>query len=193
MSHEAKEAFLSRWSRRKHEADVPVEPLPPPAASAPSVTLETSADALLELPPIESISVETDLTPYLQATVDQGLKRLALKKLFQDPHFHFANMDKLDIYIDDYSIADPLPAGMLEQLKFAQDYIFKDPTQPEIVSPETDKSASGAEVPLVTEAAPLPTKDHAGADSPLEETMNTAANETEKMSHFGSDENTGRD
>jgi hypothetical protein len=39
-------------------------------------------------------------------------------------------MDKLDIYIDDYSIADPLPESMLKELKFAQDYIFKDPTQP---------------------------------------------------------------
>jgi hypothetical protein len=131
MSEDKKsEAFLSRWSRLKRDAenappvaDALVAPLPTPGGQSEQVEPAP-------LPPIESISVESDITPYLQAKVNEGLKRMALKKLFQDSHFHFANMDKLDIYIDDYSIADPLPESMLKELKFAQDYIFKDPTQP---------------------------------------------------------------
>ena len=131
MSEDKKsEAFLSRWSRLKRDAenappvaDELVPPLPTPGGQSEQVEP-------VPLPPIESISVESDITPYLQAKVNEGLKRMALKKLFQDSHFHFANMDKLDIYIDDYSIADPLPESMLKELKFAQDYIFKDPTRP---------------------------------------------------------------
>jgi hypothetical protein len=37
-----------------------------------------------------------------------------MKKLFSDPHFNV--MDGLDIYIDDYSIAEPIPPSMLEKM-----------------------------------------------------------------------------
>jgi hypothetical protein len=37
-----------------------------------------------------------------------------MKKLFSDPHFNV--MDRLDTYIDDYGIADPIPLAMLRQL-----------------------------------------------------------------------------
>jgi hypothetical protein len=40
-----------------------------------------------------------------------------MKKLFSDPHFGV--MDRMDVYIDDYSLADPLPASMLRQLASA--------------------------------------------------------------------------
>ncbi len=53
--------------------------------------------------------------------MDEVLKRSALKKLFADPHFNV--MDGLDVYIDDYSKPDPLPAAMLAQLRQAQKII----------------------------------------------------------------------
>ena len=37
-----------------------------------------------------------------------------MKKLFADPHFNV--MDGLDIYIDDYSKADPIPEAMLRAM-----------------------------------------------------------------------------
>jgi hypothetical protein len=37
-----------------------------------------------------------------------------MKKLFSDPHFNI--MDRLDIYIDDYSIPDPIPMEMLKRM-----------------------------------------------------------------------------
>jgi hypothetical protein len=55
------------------------------------------------------------------------VRRSALKKLFQDPHFNV--MDGLDTYIGDYNTPDPLPDSMLKELQFAKDYIFKDPTK----------------------------------------------------------------
>ena len=41
-----------------------------------------------------------------------------MKQLFTDPHFNV--MDRLDIYIDDYSIPDPLPQSMLRQMASAK-------------------------------------------------------------------------
>ena len=39
------------------------------------------------------------------------VRNAAMKKLFADPQFNV--MDRLDTYIDDYSLPDPLPASML--------------------------------------------------------------------------------
>jgi hypothetical protein len=52
--------------------------------------------------------------PYLQPKVAEDVKRAALRKLFSDPQFNV--MDGLDIYIDDYTKPDPMPAGMLAKL-----------------------------------------------------------------------------
>jgi hypothetical protein len=47
-----------------------------------------------------------------------------LKKLFRDPRFNV--MDGLDVYIDDYSIADPLEPELARKLAHAR-YIFDPP------------------------------------------------------------------
>jgi hypothetical protein len=46
------------------------------------------------------------------------VRNAAMKKLFADPQFNV--MDRLDTYIDDYSLPDPLPASMLRQMASAQ-------------------------------------------------------------------------
>ena len=50
--------------------------------------------------------------------VEPGVRNAAMKKLFSDPHFNV--MDRLDIYIDDYSQPDPLPLSMLRQMASAK-------------------------------------------------------------------------
>jgi hypothetical protein len=50
----------------------------------------------------------------MKPDVDPQVQQAALKKMFTDPHFNV--MDRLDIYIDDYSQPDPLPMGMLERM-----------------------------------------------------------------------------
>ena len=50
--------------------------------------------------------------------VGEDVRRAALKKLFSDPHFNV--MDGLDVYIDDYSKTEPIPAAMLAGLRQAQ-------------------------------------------------------------------------
>ena len=50
----------------------------------------------------------------MASDVDREVKNAALKKLFGDPRFNV--MDGLDVYIDDYSKADPLPRSIVRQL-----------------------------------------------------------------------------
>ena len=106
---------LSRWSRRKlaAAAEAPA-PAPAPAvvpASAPGVS---GPPAPVELPPVESLTFESDFTAFLRPGVDDKVKRAALKQLFRDPRFNI--MDGLDTYIDDYTKADPIPPDILADL-----------------------------------------------------------------------------
>ena len=84
------------------QSNPPAPPLPPPQPAAP-----TLAD-------VDLLNRESDYGRFVQPGVDAGVRNAALKKLFSDPHFNL--MDRLDTYIDDYSLPDPLPAGMLRQM-----------------------------------------------------------------------------
>ena len=138
--------FLSRWSRRKlaavaqAEAVVPVAGESPaplrseaadplsvvPAAPDGAVSAEMLAGAAAEagLPPVESLSLSSDFTAFLKDEVSEALRRKALHKLFSDPHFN--QMDKLNIYIDDYSRPDPIPPEILAKLQHAREWLADD-------------------------------------------------------------------
>jgi hypothetical protein len=121
------ESFLSRWSRRKSVAKTaaPLEQAAePPASAAPvlPIAAEPVEDAPVAgpaaapepLPPVESLTPESDFTAFMKPEVDPSLRRQAFKKLIEDPRYNV--MDGLDVYIDDYSRADPLPEGWLEKM-----------------------------------------------------------------------------
>jgi hypothetical protein len=110
---EPKESFLARWARLKKAAQSIAESKP------------ATPSALPELPPIEGLNLESDFSAFLRAEVDEKLRRLALKKLFHDPHFNI--MDGLDVYIDDYSVSEPIPAAMVQQLLQAQAILTEEP------------------------------------------------------------------
>ena len=64
--------------------------------------------------PVETLTFDSDFTAFIQPGVDSLLRRQALKTLMNDPRFNV--MDRLDVYIDDYSIPDPMPEGWIEKL-----------------------------------------------------------------------------
>jgi hypothetical protein len=107
------EPFLTRWSRRKEEArrEVP-EPIPEKAEDP---------KAPPELPPLDKLTLDSDYRGFFHPKVSEDMRRAALKKLFSDPHFNV--MDGLDVYIDDYSKSEPIPAAMLASLKQAQNIL----------------------------------------------------------------------
>lgn len=138
------EGFLGRWSRRKQdvregkpvqepERQPVVEPQQPataPAAGpalakapAQGTTTVPAADAVATPPPptledVQALSRDSDFKPFVGRAVAPEVRNAAMKKLFSDPHFNV--MDGLDIYIDDYTQPDPLPASMLRQMASAQ-------------------------------------------------------------------------
>jgi len=123
---------LKRWSQRKHavarEAPNTAAPATPspvmPASTAVPAAGTTAKAADAALPPVESLTFDTDFTAFMKPDVDPSLKRDALKKLFTDPRFNV--MDGLDVYIDDYTKFEPLDAETARSLVSAR-YIFDPP------------------------------------------------------------------
>jgi hypothetical protein len=105
---EDKEAFLSRWSRLKREQ--PVE-----------TKTETPAPAL---PAVESLTAESDFAGFMHPKVKDALRRVALKKLFTDPHFNIP--DPFEPYSADFTGGDPIPPEMLATLNQTRTILFTD-------------------------------------------------------------------
>lgn len=125
-------SFLTRWSRLKHKA----------AAEKPAAPVRAEPANPAELPPVESLTFESDFTAYLKANVEESVKRAALKKLLHDPRFNV--MDGLDTYIDDYTKNDPIPEEMLKTLEHARSTLFPPHEQ-------TEEPAKAAETPPAEE------------------------------------------
>jgi len=116
------EPFLSRWSRLKRERD-DAEQAPAPvadsSADAPMLSDAQAADAPLpELPPIDELTPASDFRPFMDPRVPEALRRVALKKLYADPHFNVQDM--LDDFAEDYTLLETLPAGMADKLAHAR-------------------------------------------------------------------------
>jgi hypothetical protein len=155
---DAGENFLSRWSRVKSEtreaAQAPAVPAAPPAAQP------KTDNAPPELPPIEKLTIDSDFSGFFHPKVDEDLRRRALRKLFSDPHFNV--MDGLDVYIDDYSKSEPIPAAMLASLKQAQRIL-------EWAADNKDAAGTrGEEQPSIENAGP-PGREPVSAPAALEE------------------------
>ena len=182
------EGFLKRWSRLKSTADAaavapaqdrarsdadvaPVQAGPQSAAAAAAAPAQAGAPSP-DLPPVESLTADSDFSPFMQPGVEGDLRKSALKKLFDDPRFNV--MDGLDVYIDDYSKPDPIPQGWLERMnQVARLGVFQ-PQEPEqraepqapdpqaVAAPETpqlEPSSNVAERP----AAASPNQDFPGS------------------------------
>lgn len=155
MSDDAKDPFLSRWSRRKVSArrgETLSEPAVPPPAPVPAEPpASATAEPVIELPPLDTLQgLESDYKAFLHPEVDPATRSAALRKLFGDPHFN--TMDRLDVYIDDYSVPDPIPAAMLKTLSVARSLGLLD----EADEADKKKQAEAAAVPVVASSPEAP-------------------------------------
>ena len=180
------EGFFGRWSRRKQES-LAQQPEPETApergdekAQGPELSPEHAAAAQAEpgqsvasapLPTLEDVRAltpESDFQPFMRSGVGAEVRNAAMKKLFTDPHFNV--MDGLDIYIDDYSQPDPMPAGMLRKMASAQFLkLVPEPTEQASERPAQDPDGRGpagqvsqvvAQSPDSSAPAELPQHDH---------------------------------
>lgn len=162
------EKFLSRWSRRKQAEpeireredrrvsdELAIErgvtpPQPAPVQSIPA-----------DLPAVETLTADADFSRFMRADVPAATRNAAMKKLFGDPHFNL--MDGLDIYIDDYSKADPIPLAMLKDLAQSRMLHLFDDDEQKLAPAGLPATETVADAPAagVLAAAPAP----AAADS----------------------------
>lgn len=83
-------------------------------SSAPATPPTEPSEKLLLLDDVKALTQASDFKPFMAKNVGADVRNAAMKKLFTDPHYNV--MDGLDIYISDYSIADPIPESMLRQM-----------------------------------------------------------------------------
>ena len=99
-------------SKGLKNADVGVKsPAENADAAAP---LAKTPEAMPTLEDVLKLTHDSDFSAYVKPGIDPEVQREAMKKLFSDPRYNI--MDGLDIYIDDYSKADPIPLEMLKSM-----------------------------------------------------------------------------
>jgi len=114
MAAEDKEAFLSRWSRLKQQ-EAREEPAPA------NVQVDAAPPAL---PPVDKLTPESDFAPFMHPKVTDALRRVALKKLFLDPHFNVPDLN--EAYSGDWTGGDPISEELLKTLNQARTVLFRE-------------------------------------------------------------------
>jgi Protein of unknown function (DUF3306) len=105
------ETFLGRWSRLKHEERKD--------AKTPPEKPETEAP---KLPPVEELTPQSDFKAFMHPKVDQALRRVALKKMFNDPHFN--TPDPFEPFSGDWTGGEAISEEMLKTLNQARTQLF---------------------------------------------------------------------
>ncbi len=116
---------LSRWSRLKHEQRrLEQEKLEQQRLQREQAPTPGAAAEAAPLPPIETLTPESDFTGFMRPKVQDSVRRLALKKLFADPHFNIP--DAFEPFSGDWTGGDPIPPEMMKTLYQARTHLFSD-------------------------------------------------------------------
>lgn len=115
------EAFLSRWSKRKHsQRTIGLEDELDEAPQALAEQDEAPSDE--DMPPIETLTETSDYTGFLSPNVSEELRALALRKLFHSATFNVC--DGLDDYAEDFTnfakLGNIITSDMKHQLEEAR-------------------------------------------------------------------------
>ncbi|OVZ61201.1 hypothetical protein CDO44_06030 [Pigmentiphaga sp. NML080357] len=135
---------------------------------------------------LAALSPQSDFSSFMRPGVAQDVKLAALKKLFSDPHHNV--MDGLDVYIDDYSSPEALPASMLKKMVSARVLA--------LVEDEPEAAAGGAASAPENAAPNAPPADpspmdagqvdnaHDAAESSMLESDASAGSPSDGQAHF---------
>ena len=118
----------------------------------------------------QALTPASDFRPFMGQGVAPEVKNAAMKKLFADPHFNV--MDRMDIYIDDYSQPDPLPLAMLRQMNGAKFLnLFEDEDKAALAGSPAEDTLQTPGTP-VSDDVPVPASAHI---PPIEAPLNAQA------------------
>jgi hypothetical protein len=136
---------VPRWAKAGDVLPEPPAPAPVPAAEAspgrPAPTLEDVAQ----------LTPDSDYSVFVGQGVDKSVQRLALKKLFADPHFNV--LDRLDMYMDDYNKPSPVSAAMLASLDHARSALRRFVEDDPALAPASTPASAPAQAPALASAA----------------------------------------
>lgn len=162
-----------------------VDPAGSPAGDADSARASPSSEApqapaprpALTLADVERLTPESNFAPFTARDVDPQVRNAAMKKLFHSqPSFNA--MDGLDVYVDDYSVGEPLPKAIMRTMLQARalgllDDELKDQDKPEpdegngvSSAPDTQRPDEDADLQLQPLDAAGPGGTDPGADAP---------------------------
>jgi hypothetical protein len=214
----SKEGFLGRWSQRKQdiragkplaEPEIAVKPtaLNPNAVTnkaneaekTDKTTAKTTDIAAVEEKPevplptmadVHQLTAESDFSPFVAKNVSPEVRNSAMKKLFTDPHYNV--MDRLDIYIDDYSQPDPIPESMLRQMVSAKFLnLFKAEEEAEAAAEKAALEAKmGKTDPLIGDDAntvSMQSVAQSSTENSLEQTIDVSTPNTTPISGLNDD------
>jgi hypothetical protein len=105
-----KEKFLDRWSRLKRETEQLPEKKEEEASPAPA------------LPPVDELTPESEFSGFMHPKVEDALRRVALKKLFRDPHFNAP--DPFEPFSGDWTVGEPISEELMASLNQARTLLF---------------------------------------------------------------------
>jgi hypothetical protein len=122
-----KENFLGRWSRLKQEAEKE-QSLP-----------QKAEERAPELPPVDKLTSDSEFSGFMHPKVEDALRRVALKKLFADPHFNVP--DPFEPFSGDWTVGETISDEVLATLNQARTLLFsdKDKKQEEPVAEDQPK------------------------------------------------------
>jgi hypothetical protein len=120
----AGEDFLQRWSRRKaHAREEMLHPAttadpaeaPPVADPQPEPPPLTDAD----MPPVDSLTEDSDVSGFFSPGVSDKLRRIALRKIFSLSIYNVR--DGLDDYDEDFTVFEPLGDTVTADMRHRQE------------------------------------------------------------------------
>jgi len=155
--------FLARWSRLKRRARQPQSPdVASASATAATPAVETPPETL---PPVESLTAESDYRIFMQPGVPEVTRNAALQKLWRsDPVF--ANLDGLVEYGEDYAAVFKSTAAVRTVYRVLKGLSGKEEPAthdaPQSASPVANTPAGDA--PPAIKESPTPVADD-GSDS----------------------------
>ena len=124
-----KEGFVSRWSRRKQqvaEEKIESENIDENTSNVTKQDFESDIDPEIikaektealnkltdeDMPDIETLDEHSDFSGFMSSGVSEGLRRMALKKLFMGASYNIR--DGLDEYDGDYTKFEKMPKDMI--------------------------------------------------------------------------------
>jgi len=188
--------FLSRWARRKRAARAggDADAVAGEAGDEKAELVDTgSGDGTLpqageddqqaaltdaDMPPVDTIDEDTDMSGFFSPKVSQAVKQAALKKFFHSPMFNI--VDGLDDYDDDFrnfeALGDIITSDMRSQMereaKRVREAAAKDAESSESAAPEeiraegVDEVDEADDVDKADEVAAVDDEPAAASDEP---------------------------